>query len=458
MASEIQNPLLIRDNVPGYIHNKHTTYENTMLNVFTAIVGSLKDTPSADALLADQGRLFIGGLMKHESERFIKEKYQSYYDEIYPTIKANTTDNQKRIATVQTWERLINEAFAKFINDHHVDHTKAKIAVLDIDPEKGKQFTEISDVDYIPLEDFNRPGYLLNHEHAYPAWSYAQYVAKMVTGPKNIDRKIFIVGDSGDGKSMTGLCLALRISAWIAYYENVKLVKQNKIANAKAEDYFKFDDDHIACINTDDLIHVATVELPQYSIKMLDDCGAAVGFTNRRAMTNDNLDMVSIIGTNRVRNGVTIYCVQTEDFTDVRMRMLANEKIDLTDYTESNGKYRIAKLFKIKRAKGHKNKIIECNFAFWSHGKHGGKFKSREYCTIEGIICFMPDDQAVVDKYNELRIRKEADNTRAIKEKYKNIQTEQEIKDEMPRCKYCNSSQLEYRTNGIKCNKCKRYQ
>lgn len=458
MASEIQHPTMIKDNVPAYIHNKHTTYENTMLNVFAAIVGSLKDTPSADALLADQGRLFIGGLLKHESEQFIKSKFDTYYAEIYPTIKANSTDNQKRIATVQTWERLINEAFAKFINDHHVDHTRAKLAVLDIDPANGKQFTEIGDIDYLPLEDFNRPGYLLNHKDAHPAWSYAMYVAKMITGPKNIDRKIFVVGDSGDGKSMTGLCLAIRIAFWVAHFENIKLIKQGKPATAKPEDYFKFDDDHVACIDGDDLIHVATAELPQYSIKILDDCGAALGFTNRRSMSDENLDMVSIIGTNRVRNGVMIYCVQTEDFTELRMRLLANEKIDLTDYTESNNKYRIGKLYKIKRDKKHKGRIIECKFAFWSHGKHGGKFKNREYCTIEGIVCFMPDDQTTIDKYNELRVRKEANNTRTVKEKYKNMQKEQEIKEEMPRCIHCNSTQLEYRKTGVKCGKCKRYQ
>jgi hypothetical protein len=140
------------------------------------------------------------------------------------------------------------------------------------------------------------------------------------------------------------------------------------------------------------------------------------------------------------------------------MRLLANEKIDLTDYTESNGKFRIAKLYKIKRDKKHKGRIQECKFAFWSHGRYGGKFKGREYCTIEGIICFMPDDKDIVDKYNKLRVEKEAENTRGVKEKYKNLQKEQEINDEKERCPHCNRSSIYYGKNGSKrCNGCGKY-
>jgi hypothetical protein len=443
MASEIQ---LIKDNVPQYIHNKHTTYENTMLNVFSSIVGSLKDTDTSDVLLENQGRLFIGGLLKDKAEKFISDNYQNYYDEIFKTIKARTSDDQKRITNTRVWERLITDAFGKFIKDHHVDHTKAKIAAIDRFTPDGKELVEICDVEFLPPEDFHKPGYLRDHPKTRAVWSYAQYVAKQVTGPKNIDKKIFIVGDAGDGKSVTGLMLAIRIAFWIAYYVNLNLIKQNKPPTAKPEDYFTLDKDHIACIISEDLIHVATVELPQHSIKILDDLGSALGFTNRRSMSGENLDMVSIIGTNRVKNGVTIYCVHTEDFADVRVKLLANEKIDMTDYVQSPGGYRIGKLYKMKRVK--KNKSVECKFGFWSNG---------EYCTIEGIICFMPG-QTDNDRYSNMRVKKEQHNTSTIREKYKRIAQAEEIKNEKPRCPHCNSTKLYHSKKGtVRCNGCGKY-
>jgi hypothetical protein len=407
-------------------------------------MAGLRDKSTTEALIADQGRLYVGALI-NDSEKFINDRYQKYYNEIISPERTGVSDGERRVAVARTWERIINDAFTDFKTKHHVDHTKTKIAVLDIDPENGKQFYEIDDVDFLPVEDFNSAR-LIKDPHTHLCWSYAQYIAKMITGPKNIDRKIFVVGDSGDGKSLTALNLAIRISRWVAYYLNCEQVKKNEQATHKPEEFFKMDNDHVGCILGEDLIHVATVELPQYSIKILDDCGAALGFTNRRSMSGENLDLVSIIGTNRVRNGVMIYTVQTETFTDIRMQMLANEKIDLAGYTQSGDKYRLGQLYKIKRDKKRRNKIVECKFAFWSFGKQGKK--GQEYCTVEGIICYPPEDQALIDKYNNMRKEKEAENTQAIKNKYAAVQKEMDVSQKIQQhtqiCPKCFKSDLRY--------------
>jgi hypothetical protein len=442
MATEI-----ITDRTPSYIHNKHTIYENTVLQEHSAITRDCEGKTIANTVLEVRARLFIGICLTNKAEKFIEDNWQEIYDKEYRNLEKTNynKEERERAAIAGMWTELMNRATTYFVKRYKVDGTKAKIVAIDRHLPNGEELIDITDVDFLPLEDFNRPGYLENHPKTHPVWSYAQYIARLITGPKNIDRKIFVVGDSGDGKSMTGLCLAIRIAYWVSYYQNLKLIKQNLPPTAKPEDYFTFDKDHVACINTDDLLHVATNRLPQYSVKILDDCGAALGFTNRRSMTTENLDMVSIIGTNRVQNGVTIYCVHTEDFTDVRMRMLANDKIDLTDYIQSKGGYRIANLYKIKRGKNHKNKISECKFAFYSYG---------EYCTVEGIVCFMPE-QKIVDEYNTLRLAKEKENTDGINLKYKQYKQEIEMKEEKPRCPYCNSTQLYNKKDGtILCRGC----
>jgi hypothetical protein len=258
--------------------------------------------------------------------------------------------------------------------------------------------------------------------------------------PKNVDKKIFIVGGAGTGKSMTGVRLAKALKRWISYYNHNGIF-------AHGDEYFTFDQDHVAVISTKDLLHVMTTRLKRNSIKIIDDCGAAKGFTSRRSMSNENLDIVSIIGTNRTQNGVTIICVQDTSFTDIRMRMLADVVIDLSEYYQS-GRFRIAQLRRIKKDKKFKEGIKPCRFMTYEHGI---------WVTQETIACEMPDT-LLKAQYDELRERKEIENSKFINDKYNRILEMQEAEEKKPRCPYCNSTQLYYsdKNNITKCKGCGR--
>lgn len=258
--------------------------------------------------------------------------------------------------------------------------------------------------------------------------------------PKNVDKKIFIVGGAGTGKSMSGMRFAKALARWISFFNHNGIY-------AHADDYFKFDEDHVAVISTRDLLHVMTKRLKRNSVKIIDDCGAAKGFTNRRSMSNENLDIVSVYGTNRTQNGVAIFCVQDTSFTDLRMRMLADIVIDLTDYYQS-GRFRIATLRKIKKDKKYKEGMKPSRFMTYEHGV---------WVTQETIACEMPDPE-LKKMYDELRDKKEAENTKIINDKYNQILERQNTEDNKRRCPYCNSTQLYYseKKNVTKCKGCGR--
>lgn len=254
-------------------------------------------------------------------------------------------------------------------------------------------------------------------------FNLARWIAKEVTGNKNVDKKIFIVGPAGSGKSMTGLTLAWAVALWISFFNHGDF--------KHAKEYFSFDPEHIAVISTTDLIKLMTNYPKKNSVRIIDDCGASVGFTSRRSMSKENLDLVSIYGTNRVRNCVTIICVQDTNFTDLRMRMLANVIIDLREYTQS-GPLRMGKLWNIKMDDTRRGGWKKCRFMTYDKG---------EWVTIESIACFMPPDD-LLKQYNELRELKDKENTELMSAKY-NPKVEATL--DKPRCPQCASVKVRYR-------------
>lgn len=266
-------------------------------------------------------------------------------------------------------------------------------------------------------------------------FNYARWIAKEVTGNKNIDKKIFVVGPAGSGKSMTGMALAPAVAKWISYYNHGNFDHQ--------KDYFTFDKDHVAVINMNDLIHVMANRLIKNSVKIIDDCGASKGFTNRRSMSTENLDIVSIYGTNRVQNGVTIICVQDSDFTDIRMRKLANETIDLNDYYQA-GPCRMAKLFKIRMDRYSKNGIRQCRFMTYEHGV---------WVTQESIACFLPPPDLMA-QYDALRVEKERENTQMIYDKYLKLAEKGTVDKNKLRCPACTSTDIYPGKKHNSCHKC----
>jgi len=142
---------LLNDKVPMYIHNKHTTYENTVLQEHASIVTNLRDTGTSEALIESQGRLLIGLCLKEKTQEFIRQRFDDYYKEELELLKYNngTAVEKQNAAVHRVWLRLINDAMDVFINKYKVDGSRAKIAVIDDVMPDGRVFADPKD---LPVE------------------------------------------------------------------------------------------------------------------------------------------------------------------------------------------------------------------------------------------------------------------------------------------------------------------
>jgi hypothetical protein len=140
------------DNVPQYVLNKHTTYENTVFNEHTALLSDIKTNDISQTIIESRGRLLIGMCMKDKTDSFIEGKYKKYYDkeEVDVASMPGNDDDRRNAAHARTWIRLINEAMTYFIKKYKADGSRAKIAVIDNITFDGK-FIEESDE---PIVDF----------------------------------------------------------------------------------------------------------------------------------------------------------------------------------------------------------------------------------------------------------------------------------------------------------------
>lgn len=137
----------VTDKMPQYVFNKHTTYENTVLQEHASIVSALKDTGTNEALIESQARMFIGLCMKDQSIAHIEEKFPKYYNNEYEKLKNIAKDSERRnIAFTRAWIQLINDAVNFFINKYKVDGSKAKIAIVDDLTSDGRRIIEPDDV------------------------------------------------------------------------------------------------------------------------------------------------------------------------------------------------------------------------------------------------------------------------------------------------------------------------
>jgi hypothetical protein len=151
----------LTDKNPQYIHNPHTTYENTVLQEHSAIVSGLRDTNTDKSMVEVQGRLLIGMCKKEETEDFINRRYNAYFKyELEKTSDGISTPDRKAIAINRTWLRLITEAMSSWIPKYKVDGCKAKIAVIDDILPDGRRIIDIDDRLSI-IRDLLPPGYEL---------------------------------------------------------------------------------------------------------------------------------------------------------------------------------------------------------------------------------------------------------------------------------------------------------
>ena len=128
MASEYYT-----DNVPQYVLNKHTTYENTVFNEHTSLLSDIKTNDISQTIIESRGRLLIGMCMKEKTEDFINKRYDEYYKKESDALanKPGNDDDKINAAHARTWIRLINEAMTYFIKKYKADGSRAKIAVID---------------------------------------------------------------------------------------------------------------------------------------------------------------------------------------------------------------------------------------------------------------------------------------------------------------------------------------
>jgi len=149
MATEYCN-----DNKPAYMHNKNTSYENTVLQEHYSIVTGLRETATYEALLENTGTLYIGLALKHISYDFIKSRYSKYLKEEMENITDASNVTAKRGTAInRTWERIINEATAIWMDRYKVDGSKAKIAVLDIETFDGRPIVEVEEEPIVQFSD-----------------------------------------------------------------------------------------------------------------------------------------------------------------------------------------------------------------------------------------------------------------------------------------------------------------
>jgi hypothetical protein len=133
----------LTDKIPPYIHNKHTTYENTVLQEHSSIVSGLQDTSTNKTLIEAQGRLLIGLCLKDKAHEFIDKKYNEYYEDEYAKVPGSeTTPDRIAISINRTWLRLITEAISTWIAKYKVDGSKAKIAIVDDVLPDGRRILE----------------------------------------------------------------------------------------------------------------------------------------------------------------------------------------------------------------------------------------------------------------------------------------------------------------------------
>lgn len=146
---------MIKDNVPPYVHNKHTSYENTVLSMLAGITSDQEGKSISNALLEVRARFYIGSAMLDKAPKFIEENWQRLYDAEYKKLEGTNYNKQEREAAALAgmWVELGNLATTFFAKKYKVDGAKAKIAVIDTMTSDGKPIAEMDsdpEVSYTP--------------------------------------------------------------------------------------------------------------------------------------------------------------------------------------------------------------------------------------------------------------------------------------------------------------------
>jgi hypothetical protein len=137
----------ITDNNPQYLFNRHTTYENTVLQEHASILSGLRETSTITAQLETQGRMFIGLCMKGKSTKHIDNNFDNYYkEEISKLGHISDIRDKSNLAYNRAWIRLVNEAMDHFMDKYKVDGSKAKIAIVDDVLSDGRRVVEPDEV------------------------------------------------------------------------------------------------------------------------------------------------------------------------------------------------------------------------------------------------------------------------------------------------------------------------
>jgi hypothetical protein len=137
----------VTDNHPPYVLNKHTTYENTVLQEHSSIVSGLRETSAVEALVEAQGRMYIGLCMKDKADKFIAKHQDAYYTEEYNKLpNTMNTGDRRSNAYNRAWWRLINEATSYFLSKYKADGSRRAFAAIDDITSDGRYIIDIRDI------------------------------------------------------------------------------------------------------------------------------------------------------------------------------------------------------------------------------------------------------------------------------------------------------------------------
>jgi hypothetical protein len=133
----------INDRVPEYIHNKHTTYENTVLQMLAGMHNGFRDTAMTSVQIETQARIFVAACLGAGGHKFIDDRFDKYTGEEGDKIKATVFgDDFSKTVHVRAWTRIIEDAFDHFCKKYKVTGSRAKISIIDDTLPDGRHIIE----------------------------------------------------------------------------------------------------------------------------------------------------------------------------------------------------------------------------------------------------------------------------------------------------------------------------
>lgn len=197
-----------------------------------------------------------------------------------------------------------------------------------------KSINRFDDIIATKLEEVRNRKEIIDSVESDQFETFAEHLAKRITGKHNKDVRLLVVGEPGSGKSRTLLYLAYRLSVEVA-----------KIKGGKPEDYFTID--NVGVITAEDIIEKMQ-NLKKHCIYILDDAGVA--WDSRDFASRGNKNLNHVLQTCRTANAAILISVPDPKLIDVQVteRGLIQYWAEVSESLHDWGK-NLVKIFRLKR-------------------------------------------------------------------------------------------------------------